>query len=390
MKRGLIVAALILAALSAGWVVQNRFLMAREGEWVEVEKGDLVLGIEVTGALEAVDSNRLGPPMIRDMWRFRISMMAPEGSEVKKGQPVLAFDPSQLQKTLEMKTAERDSARKQIEKARADLAIRKEQEELALAQAEAAMKKAALKLEAPLEVQKGGLNERKQIQLEHDLARTETYHRKERLTSFAGAARLEIEMLTAREARAAAIVEETQEKIRKLTVRAPRDGTVVYLDELARRKEEGRRRPASDGDALEIPDLRSMIARGEVDEADAGGSGEPAGHAATRRPPGRRVSGHGVVDRANGPAAVAAHSPQGPQDRRRARPHRSREDAARACASGAGSRPGARRTSSSYPRKPSSRPRKGPSQCAARSAAGRPFRSSWGAGTTRTSRSSRG
>ncbi len=62
-----------------------------------------------------------------------------------------------------MKTAERDSARKQIEKARADLAIRKEQEELALAQAEATMRKAALKLEAPLEVQKGGLNERKQI-----------------------------------------------------------------------------------------------------------------------------------------------------------------------------------------------------------------------------------
>lgn len=270
MKRGLIVTALILAALSAGWVVQNRFLMAREGEWVEVEKGDLVLGIEATGALEAVDSNRLGPPMIRDMWRFRISMMAPEGSEVKKGQPVLAFDPSQLQKTLEMKTAERDSARKEIEKARADLAIRKEQEELALAQAEAAMKKAALKLEAPLEVQKGGLNERKQIQLEHDLARTETYHRKERLTSFAGAARLEIEMLTAREARAAAIVEETQEKIRKLTVRAPRDGTVVYLtswrDEKKKVGDDLHRMET----ALEIPDLRSMIARGEVDEADAG------------------------------------------------------------------------------------------------------------------------
>ncbi len=64
--------------------------MAREGEWVEVEKGDLVLGIEATGALEAVDSNRLGPPMIPDMWRFRISMIAPEGAEVKKGQPVLA------------------------------------------------------------------------------------------------------------------------------------------------------------------------------------------------------------------------------------------------------------------------------------------------------------
>ncbi|HEY0590620.1 MAG TPA: hypothetical protein VGF40_02545, partial [Thermoanaerobaculia bacterium] len=189
MKKGLIGAAIVLAALSIGWIVQNRLLLAREGEWVAVEKGDLVLGVETTGALEATDSNRIGPPMVPDQWRFRISMIAPEGAEVKAGQPVLGFDTSELQKTLELKTAERDSARKEIEKARADTAIRKEQEELALAKADAAMRKAALKLESPLEIQ--GLMQRQQIQLEHDLARTETYHRKERLRSFAEAARLE-------------------------------------------------------------------------------------------------------------------------------------------------------------------------------------------------------
>lgn len=268
MKRGLIVAALVLAVLSGGWIVQNRLLLAREGEWVTVEKGDLVLGIETTGALEATDSSRLGPPLVRDQWRFRISMIAPEGSEVKAGQPVLAFDTSELQKTLEMKTAERDSARKEIEKARADLAIRKEQEELALAKAEATMRKAALKLESPLEIQ--GLNERKQIQLEHDLARTETYHRKERLQSFAEAARLEIEMLTAKEQRAAAIVEETMEKIRKMTIRAPRDGTVVYVTNWRNEKKKVGDDLHRAESAVEIPDLRSMMARGEVDEADAG------------------------------------------------------------------------------------------------------------------------
>lgn len=270
MKRGLIAAAVALAVLSAGWVVQNRLLLAREGEWVSVERGDLVLGIETTGALEASDSNRLGPPMVSDVWNFRISMIAPEGAEVKVGRPVLGFDTSELQKTLEMKTAERDSARKQIEKARADLAIRKEQEKLALAQAEATMRKAALKLEAPAEVQRGGLNERKQIQLEHDLARTETYHRKERLKSFAEAARLEIDMLIAKEARAAAIVEETQEKIRKMTVRAPRDGTVVYVTNWRNEKKKVGDSIHRSEQVVEIPDLRSMMARGEVDEADAG------------------------------------------------------------------------------------------------------------------------
>ncbi|HEY0788718.1 MAG TPA: efflux RND transporter periplasmic adaptor subunit [Thermoanaerobaculia bacterium] len=268
MKKGLIGAAIVLAALSIGWIVQNRLLLAREGEWVAVEKGDLVLGVETTGALEATDSNRIGPPMVPDQWRFRISMIAPEGAEVKAGQPVLGFDTSELQKTLELKTAERDSARKEIEKARADTAIRKEQEELALAKADAAMRKAALKLESPLEIQ--GLMQRQQIQLEHDLARTETYHRKERLRSFAEAARLEIETLAAKEQRAAAIVEETQEKIRKMTVRAPRDGTVVYVTNWRNEKKKVGDDLHRAESAIEIPDLRSMMARGEVDEADAG------------------------------------------------------------------------------------------------------------------------
>ncbi|MGH9457043.1 MAG: efflux RND transporter periplasmic adaptor subunit [Thermoanaerobaculia bacterium] len=268
MKRRLLVAAAILAVLSAGWIAQSRLLASREGEWVTVDRGDLVMGVEVAGILESTDSSRLGPPPFPDMHNFRISMMAPEGKEVKAGEPVLAFDATEQQKTLQEKTAERDSARKEIEKARADLAIRREQEELALAQADAQLRKAELKLQAPEELQ--GANERRQIELDRDLAKREIEHRRQRLASFDAAAAREIALLREKEARADMIVRRAQEKIEKMRVRAPRDGTVVYITSWRDEKKKVGDSVWRMENVIEIPDLRSMMAKGEVDEADAG------------------------------------------------------------------------------------------------------------------------
>ncbi|MGK2858430.1 MAG: hypothetical protein ACSLFQ_14615, partial [Thermoanaerobaculia bacterium] len=135
MKRTVIIAiALIAGLVTAAWAIQNRIVASKEGSWVDVQRGDLVLGVEATGTLKAEDSATIGPPPMHRRWQFKIAMMAPEGAEVKKGQPVLGFDVSELQRELEEQRAERDSASKQIEKARADLSIRKEQEDLALAE----------------------------------------------------------------------------------------------------------------------------------------------------------------------------------------------------------------------------------------------------------------
>ena len=51
--------------------------------WVTVEKGDLVIGVEVTGAMKAVDSTPIKPPPIGDQWEFKIAELAPEGTDVK-------------------------------------------------------------------------------------------------------------------------------------------------------------------------------------------------------------------------------------------------------------------------------------------------------------------
>jgi len=120
----------------------------------------------VTGTLKAIDTSVLGPPLIADMWEFKVSFLAPEGSDVRKGSPVIAFDTTQLTRELEQKVAERDTATTEIDKTRGDLGLQKEKDGLALAEAEARLRKVALKLDVPVEL--AGANERRFQEIERD------------------------------------------------------------------------------------------------------------------------------------------------------------------------------------------------------------------------------
>jgi hypothetical protein len=65
-------------------------------------------------------------------------------------------------------------------------------------------------------------------------------------------------------------VAETQDTIRRMTVLAPRDGTVVYVSGRGGSKKKIGDTCWMAEKVIEIPDLRHMKADGQVDEADAG------------------------------------------------------------------------------------------------------------------------
>jgi HlyD family secretion protein len=254
--------------LFGGWTLRNKLAADRQGEWVRATRGDLVTGFEVTGTLASLSSDSLGPPPLPDVWDFKISMLAPEGADVKRGQPVLGFDTSELQRRLDEKTAEADQARKQIEKERGDLSLRTKDERLELANAEARLRKSSLKLEAPPDIL--GINERKAAEIEHDLAKRETVAARSRLNALEAAARARIDLLQSKLQEASSVVAQTQDSIRQMMRTAPRDGTVVYATNWR-----GEKKKVGDScwkaeRVVEIPDLNRMKAEGEVDEVDAG------------------------------------------------------------------------------------------------------------------------
>jgi HlyD family secretion protein len=269
MRKSVIGIAIAIAAVlaGAGWT-RNKLAADRQGDWVRVSRGDLVSGIDVTGTLSAVDSGSFGPPPVNDVWEYKISMIAPEGSDVKQGQPVLGFDTAELQKRLDEKSAESEQARKEIEKNRADLALRREDEKLKLADAEARLRKAQLKLEGPPDIVSS--NERRQIELDFALAKQETESIRQRIASFERAAAAQIALLTSKQLTAASVVNETQNAIKAMSIAAPRNGTIVYVVNWR-----GDKKKVGDTcwrmeRVIEIPDLARMMAKGEVDEADAG------------------------------------------------------------------------------------------------------------------------
>lgn len=254
--------------LFGGWSLRNKLAADRQGQWLRVTRGDLVTGVEVSGTLAALDSEGLGPPQLADFWDFKISMMAPEGADVKKGQPVLGFDTTEVQRRLETNSAIAEQAKKEIEKKRADVALHREDDRLQLAEAEARMRKFSMKLEAPPDLL--GTKDRKEIELDYDVATHEVAAIRTRMKSIGVAADAQIRLLESKQHQAESIVTATQDAIQRMTIQAPRDGTVVYVTDWRGDKKKEGDTVWRGLNVMQIPDLRRMNANGEVDEAEAG------------------------------------------------------------------------------------------------------------------------
>ena len=266
MNRRVAAAAVIVALALAAWRLAGG---SPAGPARAVAKrADLVTTVEITGSLRALDSDQAGPPVLPDIWEYRLVKMAPEGAAVKKGQMVLQFDTTELSQKLEEKKAERDTAGKELEKRGLELAVREEALALQEAESEARRRKGELKVEVPVDLVRA--NELAQSKLDLDLAAREIAWVAQRKDAARRAADAERASLKERHERATARVREIEDRIRQMTVPAPRDGTLIYLPNWRDEKKKvgdvcwrGER-------VVEVPDLGRMIAKGEVDEADSG------------------------------------------------------------------------------------------------------------------------
>jgi len=237
-------------------------------EFTKAKRTELKLGVEVTGRLQAVRSSAVGAPRIPGVYRFKISMMAPEGKEVHKGDPVLAFDTSELTQRRQERSAAVESARKEIEKKEIDNVMGRQDDNLALEEARAQLRKAKLKADRPAAISKG--LDAKQASLDLELAQTELRDLKRRVVASRRAAQAELASLETRLQRAEAEFQQTQEAIGRMTCLAPRDGIVTYISNWRDEKNKVGDSVWRDAKVLEIPDLSIMKASGEVEEALAG------------------------------------------------------------------------------------------------------------------------
>lgn len=261
--RAIAVAAAVAASVLAAWSWPRP-----AGTWSTLERGDLVLVTEATGALESIETESIGPPSIPDTWQFKISFLAPEGKEVKAGEPVVGFDTADLERRLVEQRTKADRASEQLAKTRADRDLEAANAKLAVAEAESLLGKARLKAAASGDIVAARDLERAKLQLgeaEHEAA-----YRRQAIVRLAARTEAELAALAGERAAAGAAVAQLQDAIARMRVPAPRDGTIVYSADWR-----GEKKKVGDAcwhgqSVLELPRLDRLRGVIEVPESAAG------------------------------------------------------------------------------------------------------------------------
>jgi HlyD family secretion protein len=235
-------------------------------EWATIGRGDLTLGVEVTGALEAVHSDRLGPPLVPAVGEFKLSELAPEGSAVEKGQFVLGFDTSELVRKLEEKRTELASAVTEMGKKRSDAALARRDERLNIAESEGKLKKAQLKAEGSAEITSS--LELQVAREDFELSKRELTYQRLKASETLRQDTDDLAALELRKSEAEARVHEIEDALPRMRVQAPRAGTIIYVTGPNNQKKKVGDAVWRGEQVLETAGLDEMLARGQVDEVD--------------------------------------------------------------------------------------------------------------------------
>lgn len=241
---------------------------SQAGEVVEATRADLVITVEASGNLESTNSLIISPPRIPDTWRYTIAFIAPEGKEVKQGTPVLGFDAKKLQDQLVLVQSSLASDNKKMEIIKLEEQEKLENVELELAESRVELSKAHRKLDTPEDLITH--NELKQIHLDAKLLEIKTRAAERKLSRQKENMKTRIEGQQRKMERARNREKRLISSIEKMTIKAPKDGLLVYKTKWNGDKYTVGENVWQGSNLLEIPDLHGMRVAGVVSEPDAG------------------------------------------------------------------------------------------------------------------------
>jgi HlyD family secretion protein len=233
-------------------------------------KGEFLVLVRSRGELSARHSEQLTAPL--DVTDLQIVWAAPAGSEVKKGQTVIRFDPSRTEQDLKEKNAALQQAQSTLDQAVAQARIADDQDKLDLSSGQYNVEKA--KLEASKQsVMSAIQGEESQIDLglaEEKLKVQQTATVTHRKGGDQKIAALERGRDTAKK-----LVELTEYQLSLMDLKSPLDGVINYLPNYSQGWMNAQPFKVGDhavpgGVLAEIPDLSTLEMESKVDEVDRG------------------------------------------------------------------------------------------------------------------------
>jgi HlyD family secretion protein len=188
-----------------------------------VKRGDLAPNIYATGELRATRSTMLGAPQIGG-GSLQITHLLRTGARVKKDDIVIEFDPSEQQFKLEQNRSELNQADQEILKAKADAAVQAATDKVALMKAGFDVRR------AELEVGKNELVsaiDAKKNELALGQARRALAQLEQDTTSHKVSGHATVGLAEEKRHKAKLAMDQAQQNIEKMKVRAPMDGVVA-------------------------------------------------------------------------------------------------------------------------------------------------------------------
>lgn len=235
---------------------------------VKAIKGPFHLKVHANGQLKSSAATYIGCPSIRRFWNYTISFMAPEGKEVKPGEPILGFDARQLQERFTVKSSELETAKNELARIRL---VEQEQKDNFILQSEDARGKeenAKLKAQQPEEL--AAMNEAKKMRMEYELATLNRELSQNRVKNQTVGMETRIHAQENIVKRLETEVAELQESIDKMRVKAPKAGIIVYTNNWDGKKKAVGDRCWVGENVMELPDLTRMEVAAVIPEPEAG------------------------------------------------------------------------------------------------------------------------
>ncbi|HOP07954.1 MAG TPA: efflux RND transporter periplasmic adaptor subunit [candidate division Zixibacteria bacterium] len=252
MKKYIYVIVAIVLIFVGYYAVNAIFTPDYEIPVAKADFGEFVIALNTNGTVDAKRAFTLSAPRMRGL---QITWMAPEGSTVKEGDPVIRFDASEQLADLADQESELKIKEAALERARKEYTIQEKQLTLDLEKARRNY----------LEMQHEAPRIAEEAKLEMELAELNFDAKLEQLKADVNKA--EVEVRRAKDRR-----DQSQRELDQMTINAPIPGLVVYLEIW---KGSGMSK-VQEGDSpwpgmglIKLPDLGEMIIKTAVSEVDA-------------------------------------------------------------------------------------------------------------------------
>lgn len=234
----------------------------------KVVRGPFHITVHASGRLQSAASLFIGCPSVERMWEYTITFMAPEGKPVKRGEAILAFNDKELQERLQLKQAELDTAEKEL--ARLELQEQETLDELQLRQEEEKVNRQKVQHKTDVPEEFIAPLELKKRKLDLELADLRLQMARSRIVNQASGMRSRLQVQRSKVLLLQADIAKLMAETAKMSVRAPKDGMVVYALDW-----DGKKKAVGDSswmgqNVLELPDLARMQVKAAILEPQAG------------------------------------------------------------------------------------------------------------------------